>query len=161
MIKQTELNTLSKNDKIDHFLLIRRIDLRSTKSGSDFLSTELGDKTTSLNANVWEGFAELADHNHWIGNGQHPVRDDVACRFQEFSRDLVKNLAFVRYAFWKDYIEGRDSVGNHHHHQFVVDIINITDLAVVNTLLAGELVVGSDNYILHMLWVYWLFLSFP
>lgn len=60
MINQPELNTLSKNDKIDHFLLIRRIDLRSTKSGSDFLSTELGDKTASINANIWEGFAELA-----------------------------------------------------------------------------------------------------
>lgn len=60
MIKQSELNTLVKNDRIDHFLLIRRIDLRSTRSGSDFLSTELGDKTTSINANVWEGFAEIA-----------------------------------------------------------------------------------------------------
>lgn len=60
-LKQSELNTLSKNDLIDHFLLIRRLDLRSTRSGSDFLSTELGDKTTSLNANVWEGFADIVE----------------------------------------------------------------------------------------------------
>ncbi len=60
MINQPELNTLSKNDRIDHFLLIKRFDLRNTRSGSDFLSTELGDKTTSLNANVWEGFTEVA-----------------------------------------------------------------------------------------------------
>jgi len=60
LLKQPELNTLDKNDSVDHFLLIRRLDLRSTRSGSDFLSTELGDKTTSLNANVWEGFAEVA-----------------------------------------------------------------------------------------------------
>jgi len=60
LINQPELNTLSKNDKIDHFLLIRKIELRSTRSGSDFLATELGDKTASINANIWEGFVELA-----------------------------------------------------------------------------------------------------
>jgi 3'-5' exoribonuclease len=60
LLNQPELNTLSKNNQIDHYLLIRRIELRSTRSGSDFLSTELGDKTTSLNANVWEGFTEVA-----------------------------------------------------------------------------------------------------
>jgi 3'-5' exoribonuclease len=60
LINQPELNNLSKNDRIDHFLLIKKIELRTTRSGSDFLSTELGDKTASLNANIWEGFAELA-----------------------------------------------------------------------------------------------------
>jgi 3'-5' exoribonuclease len=60
LLSQSELNTLLKNDKIDHFLLIRRLELRSTRSGKDFLSTELGDKTISLNANVWEGFTSIA-----------------------------------------------------------------------------------------------------
>jgi 3'-5' exoribonuclease len=59
LLNQPELNTLAKNDSVDHFLLIRRLDVRSTRSGSDFLSTELGDKTISLNANVWEGFSEI------------------------------------------------------------------------------------------------------
>lgn len=60
MLNQTELITLSKNDKVDHFFLIRRMDLRTTRSGSDFLSTELSDKTASISANIWEGFAELS-----------------------------------------------------------------------------------------------------
>lgn len=61
MLTQPELNTLSKNDQVDHFLLIKRIELRNTRTGSSFLSTELGDKTASMNANVWEGFSEIAD----------------------------------------------------------------------------------------------------
>ena len=61
MLTQPELNTLSKNDQVDHFLLIKRIELRNTRSGSSYLSTELGDKTASMNANVWEGFFEVAD----------------------------------------------------------------------------------------------------
>ena len=61
MLTQSELNTLSKNDQVDHFLLIKRIELRNTRTGSSYLSTELGDKTASMNANVWEGFSEVAD----------------------------------------------------------------------------------------------------
>lgn len=64
MLKQHPLNTLEKNDPVDHYLLIKRIELRNTRTGSNFLSTELGDKTGSLNANVWEGFAEVASRGN-------------------------------------------------------------------------------------------------
>jgi 3'-5' exoribonuclease len=60
VLKQLPLNTLQKNDPVDHYLLIKRIELRNTRTGSSFLLTELGDKTASLNANIWEGFADLA-----------------------------------------------------------------------------------------------------
>jgi 3'-5' exoribonuclease len=60
LLNQPALNSLSKNDRVNHFLLIRRIELRSTRTGSDYLSTELGDKSASMSANIWEGFAELA-----------------------------------------------------------------------------------------------------
>ena len=61
MINQPELTSLTKGDPVDHFLIIKRIELRSTRAGSDFLSLELGDKSGSLNANVWENFKELAN----------------------------------------------------------------------------------------------------
>jgi len=96
LIKQTELNTLSKNDKIDHFLLIRRIDLRSTKSGSDFLSTELGDKTTSLNANIWEGFAELA------ARGKVGDVVKVAGTVEEYQGSLQIRVLSIRLSTDKD-----------------------------------------------------------
>jgi 3'-5' exoribonuclease len=60
LLNQPDLNTLSKNDRLDHYLLIKKLELRSTRSGNDFLSTELGDKTTSLSAIIWEGFANIA-----------------------------------------------------------------------------------------------------
>ena len=102
MIKQTELNTLSKNDKIDHFLLIRRIDLRSTKSGSDFLSTELGDKTASLNANIWEGFAELA------ARGKVGDVVKVAGTVEEYQGSLQIRVSSVRLAIEGDGVYPRD-----------------------------------------------------
>ena len=102
MIDQPELNTLSKNDKIDHFLLIRRIDLRNTKSGSDFLSTELGDKTASLNANIWEGFAELA------ARGKVGDVVKVAGTVEEYQGSLQIRVSTIRLALEKDRVKPQD-----------------------------------------------------
>jgi 3'-5' exoribonuclease len=60
LLNKPELSSLSKNDKVDHFLVIRRIELRSTRTGNNYLFSELGDKSATLNANVWEGFAEVS-----------------------------------------------------------------------------------------------------
>lgn len=65
MLNQVELLQLKKGDKIDHYLMIKKFDARSTKTGKDFLSLELGDKSVSVAANVWSdtsGFPELFQH---------------------------------------------------------------------------------------------------
>ena len=102
MINQAELNTLSKNDKIDHFLLIKRMDLRNTRSGSDFLSTELGDKTASLNANIWEGFTELA------GRGKVGDLVKVAGTVEEYQGSLQIRVSSIRLARESDGVSPRD-----------------------------------------------------
>jgi 3'-5' exoribonuclease len=56
MINQKELSALNKGDAIDHFLLIRKCELRNTKNNKPFLTLELGDKTGSISANIWENF---------------------------------------------------------------------------------------------------------
>lgn len=102
MIKQSELNTLAKNDRIDHFLLIRRFDLRSTRSGSDFLSTELGDKTTSINANVWEGFAEISSR----GKVGDVVK--VEGTVEEYQGSLQIRVSSIRLAKTSDEVSPKD-----------------------------------------------------
>jgi len=96
------LLSLSKNDKIDHFLLIRRIELRSTRSGSDFLSTELGDKTASLNANIWEGFTELA------ARGKVGDVVKVAGTVEEYQGSLQIRISSARLALTSDRVSPRD-----------------------------------------------------
>ena len=64
MLNQSELTELAKGDIIDHFLMIRKIESRNTKAGKKFLSMELGDKSGSINTNVWNdttGFDNIAD----------------------------------------------------------------------------------------------------
>ncbi len=102
MLNQTELNTLNKNDKVDHFLLLRRLDLRSTRSGSEFLSTELGDKTASLNANIWEGFFEIAS--------KASVGDvvKVAGTVEEYQGTLQIRVSSIRLAKPEDDVSPKD-----------------------------------------------------
>ena len=54
MLNQSELSSLSKGDSLDHFLLVKKCEIRLTKTGKEFISLELGDKSTSSAANLWE-----------------------------------------------------------------------------------------------------------
>jgi len=54
MLNQSELSSLSKGDPIDHFFLVKKFELRLTKAGKEYLSLELGDKSSSSAANLWE-----------------------------------------------------------------------------------------------------------
>jgi 3'-5' exoribonuclease len=54
MLNQSELSSLSKGEPVDHFLLIKKFEVRLTKNGKEFLSLELGDKSTSSAANLWD-----------------------------------------------------------------------------------------------------------
>lgn len=54
MVNQPELVSLIKGDPVDHFLLVRKLEIRLTKAGKEFLSLELGDKSASVPANIWD-----------------------------------------------------------------------------------------------------------
>jgi 3'-5' exoribonuclease len=65
MLNQSDLTELTKGNIIDHFLMIRKIEIRNTKAGKKFLSMELGDKSGSINTNVWydtAGFNNISDN---------------------------------------------------------------------------------------------------
>ena len=67
MLNQIELIELKKGDPINHFLMIKRFEARSTKAGKDFISLELGDKSVSVAANVWndvKGFRQLFENGN-------------------------------------------------------------------------------------------------
>lgn len=54
MLNQSELSSISKGEAIDHFLLIKKCEIRLTKNGKEFISLELSDKSFSSAANLWE-----------------------------------------------------------------------------------------------------------
>lgn len=60
MLDQIELIKLQKGDKVDHFLLVRKSEIRNTKTNKNYLYLELGDQSTFLNANIWDNFNDIA-----------------------------------------------------------------------------------------------------
>lgn len=62
MINQPELNSLKKGDEVNHFLLIKKSEEKLTKANKVYLNLELADKSTSLQANLWDNFESIAKH---------------------------------------------------------------------------------------------------
>ena len=60
MLNQSDLSTLNKNDRVDHFLLVKKIESRLTKANKPYLFLELGDKSATLSANIWDNFDEVS-----------------------------------------------------------------------------------------------------
>jgi len=60
MLNQTDLILLKKGDAVDHFLMIRKCELRTRKDNrGQFLVLEAGDKSTTVNSNMWENFEQV------------------------------------------------------------------------------------------------------
>jgi 3'-5' exoribonuclease len=60
MLKQKELRLLKKGDNLNHFFVIRKSEIRLTKSNKQFLSLDLGDQSLTVNANLWENFEDIS-----------------------------------------------------------------------------------------------------
>jgi 3'-5' exoribonuclease len=60
MLNQKDLILLKKDDEIDHFLIVRKCEIRVTKTSKNYLSLSLGDKNTSISANLWDGFEKIS-----------------------------------------------------------------------------------------------------
>ena len=59
MLDQTELIKLKKGEPVNHFLLLKKSELKLTKQNKQYLYIELGDKSISLSANIWDNFSEI------------------------------------------------------------------------------------------------------
>jgi 3'-5' exoribonuclease len=59
MLNQTDLNTLKKGDAVNHYLILKKCEVKLTKANKQYLFLELADKTLSLCSNVWDNFSEI------------------------------------------------------------------------------------------------------
>src|ERR1039458_5345875 len=59
MLNQTDLVMVQKGDMINHYLLLKKCEIKLTKSNKQYLYMELADKTLSLSANVWDNFSKM------------------------------------------------------------------------------------------------------
>jgi 3'-5' exoribonuclease len=56
MLEQKSLSSLKVNDKLEHFLLLTNLTVKSTKAGKEYLDLDLRDQSASFNAKMWSNF---------------------------------------------------------------------------------------------------------
>jgi len=61
MTEQKELNELKTGDEINHFLLLNKIELKTTRNNKEYLNLELRDKSMVVPAKMWDDFNSLAN----------------------------------------------------------------------------------------------------
>lgn len=54
MLDQVELSALNIGDKINHYFIVNKFDLKTTKANKPFIDLELRDASTALSAKVWD-----------------------------------------------------------------------------------------------------------
>ncbi len=60
MLKQKDLILLKKDDKVSHFLVVKKCEVRVSKANKPYYFLTLGDKSFSMNANVWDDFEKYS-----------------------------------------------------------------------------------------------------
>ena len=91
--------------------------------------------------------------HHGVGRGQFPVGHDVGRSIQEAGSNLVQALALEGDSLGQDDIEGRDTVGSHHDHEVIVDVVHVTDFTMIHAHLSRQVEVSSCQCI-HFLLVF-------
>ncbi|MDO8549871.1 MAG: HD domain-containing protein [Ignavibacteria bacterium] len=59
MLNQKDLSLLLKGDVVDHYLLIRKFEVRLSRQNKQYLNMELGDRSETLNANMFDNYEEI------------------------------------------------------------------------------------------------------
>ncbi len=54
MLNQKDLLTLKEKEKIDHYVVLNKVEVKITKTGKEYLSLEISDKSGKLSGNKWD-----------------------------------------------------------------------------------------------------------
>lgn len=59
MLKQSELITLNAGDKISHFVLLNKLELKTARNNKPYLNITVSDKSASIQGKLWENFNDF------------------------------------------------------------------------------------------------------
>ncbi len=79
MLKQQNLNEYSVGEDAQLFLLLTKIEKKTTRTGKEFLNLELRDISGTISAKMWDGF-EVFFHSASEGK-----TTKVDCKFDEYN----------------------------------------------------------------------------
>lgn len=99
MLKQKELSLLNNSDRVDHFFVISKSEIKKTKNNDEYISFEFADKTSVINANLWKDRKEFEELKSLCIQGNLTgkiikVKGDI----REFNNSLNINIESIRLA---------------------------------------------------------------
>jgi len=98
MFDQAELSSLKVKDKLEHFLLLTNLTVKTTKAGKEFLDLELRDQSMSLNAKMWDNFESF------ISDAKVGMVVKILGTMDEFNNQHQIKIDKIRAAVAKDNI---------------------------------------------------------
>ncbi|OGU83812.1 MAG: hydrolase, partial [Ignavibacteria bacterium RBG_16_35_7] len=153
MLSQPDIITLSKGDAVDHFLIVRKCELRTSKTNKQFLALELADKSISLNSNMFESFEEIYTKvkagdvvkvkgtiDDYQGSPQIKVKsirptkvtDDVTV--MDFLAKSKRDMGEMR----KEFFDRADKISNLKLHTLIKSIFTEDNFVKYSTVPAGK-----------------------
>jgi 3'-5' exoribonuclease len=102
MPDQVELINLKKGDPVKHFLLLKKCEIKLTKQNKQYLYLELGDKSLTLSANIWDNFSDI------YANVKAGEMVKVAGSIDEFQGTPQIKITAVRHAVPNDNVAPSD-----------------------------------------------------
>ena len=111
MLEQTKLSKLEIGDRINHFVIVSKFEVKTTKTNKPYLNLELRDKSAALPAKVWDDFEEIKNQitegsivkvegliEEFSGSRQikinniSPVKDDAPVKHEDFLPKSSRNI---------------------------------------------------------------------
>src|SRR3972149_4118098 len=153
MLSQSDIITLNKGDALDHFLIVKKCELRTSKTNKQFLALELADKSISLNSNMFESFEEIYTKikagdvvkvkgtiDDYQGSPQIKVKsirptkitDDVTV--MDFLAKSKRDMGEMR----KEFFDRADKISNLKLHTLIKSIFTEDNFVKYSTVPAGK-----------------------
>jgi 3'-5' exoribonuclease len=92
MLNQKDLILLKKDDKLDHFLIVKKCEIKSTKVNKPYFSLILGDKNHALPANIWDDFERFSNV---VKCGDILKVEGVIDEYLSTLQIKIKNMRFI------------------------------------------------------------------
>ncbi len=102
MLDQKELAQLKVGDEVNHFLLLNKLEIKTTRTNKEYLNLELRDKSMIVSAKMWDNFEAIKN------SAAEGTILKVSGNLEEFNNQLQIKIKSVRRANENDNVTHED-----------------------------------------------------
>jgi len=109
MLNQKDISSFLKGDKVDHFFLINKCELKISKKNDEFLAFEFADKKSTISSILWKDKKEFDTFKNLYNQGKligQVIK--VSGEISEFNSNLNVNIDSIRLVEPTENISARD-----------------------------------------------------